>query len=110
MNSCLKESLLTSQNLVQILALDLSFTIHRYFKIKEYLTEIEEELNSFKVMTEVIKENKPELGKERRDYLKAVQSQVSDLVEEKKFSEFIAAIRGAFDDAVGKFIREVSDR
>ena len=49
LNLCLKESLLTNQNLLQTLALDLSFTIHRYFKIKEYLTEIEEELNAFKV-------------------------------------------------------------
>lgn len=51
-----------------------------------------------------MKETKPELGNERREYLKAIQRQASDLVEEKKFSEFITAIRSAFDDSVSKFI------
>ena len=52
-----------------------------------------------------MKENRPELGNERREYLKAIQSQAADLVEEKKFYEFITAIGSSFDEVVTKFIR-----
>ena len=55
--------------------------------------------------TVIMKENRPELGNERREYLKAIQSQAADLVEEKKFYEFITAIGSSFDEVVTKFIR-----
>jgi chemotaxis regulatin CheY-phosphate phosphatase CheZ len=49
LNSCLKESLLTNQQLLQILASDIGNTAQNYFRIKEYLSQIESELDAVKV-------------------------------------------------------------
>ncbi len=49
LNACLKESLLTNQALLQILASDIGNTAQNYFRIKEYLTQIEGELDAVKV-------------------------------------------------------------
>jgi hypothetical protein len=53
---------------------------------------------------------KPDLIHDRREYLKIIQEQVSDLVEEKRFIEFISAFKSTFDDLIRKFITEVSER
>lgn len=50
LNNCLKESLLTNQVLLQILASEIGNTIQSYFRIKEYLSDFEAELNAFKVI------------------------------------------------------------
>lgn len=40
LNTCLKESLLTNQTLLQMLTSEIGNSIMSYFKIKEYLEEI----------------------------------------------------------------------
>jgi hypothetical protein len=39
-----------------------------------------------------------------------VREQVAELVEEKQFVKFITEYKSAFDDLIGTFVREVSER
>lgn len=73
LNACLKESLLTNQSLLQILASDIGNTAQNYFRIKEYLAQIEVELDAVKVTHKIIQEARPIALQERREYLRNVR-------------------------------------
>lgn len=100
--------MITKQSYLQQLLVDIGSVINNYLMAKEHLNIVRN--TSLQEMNEVLNQGAKDFRSlsERRDYCRFMREEVTSILDERRFSEFIEKAGSVFATSTAQFMRELS--